>query len=144
MGRVLESFECTDRACQRHTPEAERVLVSALLERPGASSESGPPTGHDLSTQLECTYRASWHGDQGLDPTARAIRKTKLDNVALVPASLLPFKHEWQAIANELPKGGILVVLPSSRKPHRIALETAENLKDRGQAVTILSTQHFR
>ena len=28
-----------------------------------------------------------------------------LDNIALVPASLLPFKPTYQAIANELPRG---------------------------------------
>jgi hypothetical protein len=73
----------------------------------------------------------------------RAIRKAKLDNVALVPASLLPFKDEWQEIANQLPKGNILVVLPSSSKQQRIAEQTAENLKDRGQHVTTLAASRF-
>ena len=32
----------------------------------------------------------------------RALRKAKLDNVAIVPASLIPFKRQWQEYANTL------------------------------------------
>jgi hypothetical protein len=33
----------------------------------------------------------------------KAVRKARLDNVALVPASLLPRKGKYQRIANNLP-----------------------------------------
>jgi len=39
----------------------------------------------------------------------RAIRKAKLDNIALVPASLLPLKGKYQTIANNLPGRGVLI-----------------------------------
>jgi hypothetical protein len=39
----------------------------------------------------------------------RAIRKAKLDNIALVPASLLHRKGKYQTIANNLPGQGVLL-----------------------------------
>ena len=49
----------------------------------------------------------------------KAVRKARLDNVALVPASLLPKKGKYQTIANNLPKGGILIC--QTQKKQRIA-----------------------
>ena len=60
----------------------------------------------------------------------KAIRRAqvKLDNVALIPGNLLPFKSAYQEIANGLPKGGILIVLPHElkNKGHRIVTVSAE------------------
>ncbi|MFL5697903.1 MAG: hypothetical protein ACJ797_12490 [Ktedonobacteraceae bacterium] len=39
----------------------------------------------------------------------RALRKAKLDNIALVPASLLSQKVKYQTIANNLPGEGVLI-----------------------------------
>ena len=39
----------------------------------------------------------------------RAVRKAKLDNIALVPASLLYQKGKYQTIANNLPGQGVLI-----------------------------------
>jgi hypothetical protein len=39
----------------------------------------------------------------------RAIRKARLDNIALVPASLLFHKGKYQTIANNLPGRGVLI-----------------------------------
>jgi hypothetical protein len=39
----------------------------------------------------------------------KALRKARLDNIAIVPASLLPFKTTWQKAANTLPKRGVLL-----------------------------------
>ena len=38
-----------------------------------------------------------------------ALRKAKLDNIALVPASLLFKKGKYQTIANNLPGKGVLI-----------------------------------
>jgi hypothetical protein len=37
------------------------------------------------------------------------VRKARLDNIALVPASLLPLKDAYQTIANNLPGRGVLI-----------------------------------
>jgi len=75
----------------------------------------------------------------GFTPPPRAVRKAKLDNLALVPASLLPYKEEYQAIANQQPPGTTLVVLPAGDSLPRRALQTvATRLRDQGQPVRII------
>ena len=49
----------------------------------------------------------------------RAIRKAKLDNIALVPASLLFQKGKYQTIANNLPGRGVLIC--ETEKKERIS-----------------------
>ena len=39
----------------------------------------------------------------------KALRKARLDNIALVPASLLTQKGRYQTIANNLPGRGVLI-----------------------------------
>ena len=48
----------------------------------------------------------SWHRPP------RAVRRARLDNIAIVPGSLLPYKAAYQALANRLPPGDVLIVLP--------------------------------
>ncbi len=70
----------------------------------------------------------------------RAIRKAKLDNLALIPGSLLAFKEEWQDLANKLPEGSILIILPSSNGSARQTLEkVSRSMKAKGQRVATLS-----
>jgi hypothetical protein len=49
----------------------------------------------------------------------KAVRKARLDNIALVPASLLPKKGKYQRIANNLPRGSVLIC--QVQKKQRIA-----------------------
>ncbi|GEM_PF-1214461 len=51
------------------------------------------------------------------------IKKAKLDNLALVPASLLPFKAQWQAIANSHPQGTVFIILPPADAPQRKTID---------------------
>jgi hypothetical protein len=68
-----------------------------------------------------------------------ALKRARLDNLALVPANLLPYKAQWQQLANELPKGDILIILPDADQKLRQAIETvAKQLKTAGQRVTTL------
>jgi hypothetical protein len=72
----------------------------------------------------------------------QAIRHAQLDNLALVPASLLPYKDQYQHLANDLPKGEILIILPDTdlrQSRIRQAVEKVANqLKASGQRVTTL------
>jgi hypothetical protein len=73
-------------------------------------------------------------------PPPRAIRKVKLDNLVLVPASLLPFKAEYQAIANQEAAGTTLVVVPLSDTPYRRRIrELAERMVANGRRIKILA-----
>jgi hypothetical protein len=65
----------------------------------------------------------------------------KLDNVVLVPASLLPYKEHWQVIANDLPKGEFLIVLPCQAKPQIVAKSVASRLREKGMHVMVISEE---
>ena len=66
------------------------------------------------------------------------------DNLALVPGSILPFKAQWQAIANNLPKGNILIVLPPTNRPQRKVFEKVASLLEAdGQRVITISAEQF-
>lgn len=74
----------------------------------------------------------------------RALRKARLGNVTLVPASLLPFREQYQQIANDLPSGSVLICLPPSEKPQRLVLErVASDLRAEGYHVTTLPATQF-
>jgi len=75
-----------------------------------------------------------------LSPPPRSLRRATLDNLVLAPASLLPYKAEYQAIANRQAPGTVLVVLPVGDSLPRRTLElVASRLKAKGQRVQILS-----
>ncbi len=74
----------------------------------------------------------------------RAVRKARLDNLALVPASLLPFKEQWQEVANSKDTEHVLIVLPIHEKRPRSVLEqVAAELREKGHQVTTLSAERF-
>ncbi len=65
-------------------------------------------------------------------------------NLALVPGSLLAQRALWQQLANSLPTGGVLVVLPVADGPQRRALlSAAVFLQVAGHQVTTLPADTF-
>jgi hypothetical protein len=77
----------------------------------------------------------------------RALRRpqVRLDNIALVPAHLLPRKAEYQAIANQLPDGEILLVLPPPDSRERTTMErVAQLFRAKGRHVTVLTEERLR
>lgn len=80
-----------------------------------------------------------------LAPPPKALRKAKLDNLTLVPGNLLPFKAKYQAIANDLPAGEVLVILPAGDRPVRKTIQTVVDLvRAKGQRVTTVSAEQLR
>ncbi len=70
--------------------------------------------------------------------------QVQLDNVALVPAHLLPRKAEYQALANELPRGDILLVLPPADSPELTTMQrVAETFRAKGRHVTVLTEERL-
>jgi hypothetical protein len=68
-----------------------------------------------------------------------ALHKAHLDNLAIVPASRLPNKAEWQVLANTLPAGSTLIVLPHKSGAARAALERiSRSLAVHGSRVTTI------
>jgi len=66
----------------------------------------------------------------------KTLLKAKLDNIAIVPASLLGVKALWQTAANTLPKGGVLLCHTQQNTRQRRLLErVGETFRQQGHAV---------
>jgi hypothetical protein len=69
----------------------------------------------------------------------KALRKAKLDNIALVPASLLYQKGKYQTIANNLPGRGVLICETDKKERISHILErVASYFRQNGHFVRIL------
>src|SRR3989440_2454949 len=64
----------------------------------------------------------------------RTLQKARLDNIALVPASLLPLKGTYQPLANTLPTGSVLCV-PGTLKQQKIIAAITQFFRDHGRSV---------
>ncbi len=76
----------------------------------------------------------------------RALRRpqVRLDNLTLVPASLLPRKADYEAIADRLPHGEVLLVLPPADSPERTTMQrVAQLFRAKGRHVTILTEERL-
>ena len=72
----------------------------------------------------------------------KAVRKARLDNIALVPASLLVTnqdKAKYQTITSNLPRGGVLLCeSPQQPRIARLLDRVAEFLREKGHVVRVL------
>src|SRR5437763_13281732 len=64
----------------------------------------------------------------------RTLRTARLDNIALVPASLLPLKGTYQPLANQLPTGSVLCV-PGTLRQRTIMATVTKFFTDHGHTV---------
>ncbi len=85
------------------------------------------------------TYRAQTVFDYHMVKPPQVVRKAQLDNIALVPASLLSHKEKYKTITSNLPKGGVLIC-ETEQKPQisRILSQVAAFLREKGHVVRIL------
>jgi len=67
------------------------------------------------------------------EPPTR-LKKARLDNIALVPASLLKNKAIYQLIANSLPTGSVLAV-PGTLRQQKIIAKVTSFFRDHGRSV---------
>ncbi len=70
----------------------------------------------------------------------KALKHAQMDNIALVPASLLlKEKDKYQTIAGNLPRGGVLIC-ETPHTPHiaRILSRVAAFLREKGHVVRML------
>jgi hypothetical protein len=74
----------------------------------------------------------------------KALRKAKLDNIALVPASLLFQKGKYQTIANNLPGRGVLICqTDKEERITRILERVAVFFRQKGHVVKTLPHSLF-
>src|SRR5260370_14223595 len=73
------------------------------------------------------------------EPPAR-LKKARLDNIALVPASLLPLKGTYQTVANSYPTGSVLCVSGTAKQQKIIATIT-QFFRDHGRSVITIPVE---
>jgi hypothetical protein len=72
----------------------------------------------------------------------RALLRARLDNIAIVPASMLPLKALWQKVANQLPQGGVLLChSPKNARQTKLLERVEKVLKQQGYAVMNVPTE---
>ena len=70
----------------------------------------------------------------------KAILKARLDNIAIVPASMLPLPQTLKEKVNTLPKGGVFLCYAQENTRQRQILERVEEtFRERGHTVMHLS-----
>ena len=75
-----------------------------------------------------------------LNHPPQAVSRAKLDNLALVPGSLLSQKDKWRGLLDELPAGSRLIILPSADSSARRTLQkVSSSLQAKGKRVTTVS-----
>jgi hypothetical protein len=72
----------------------------------------------------------------------KALLNARMDNIAIVPASLLGLKALWQTAANTLPQGGVLLCHSQQNPRQRKLLErVGETFREQGHAVMNLPVE---
>ena len=73
------------------------------------------------------------------------MQRARTDTITLVPASLLPFKEQWQPLARSLPTGAALLVVPDTETPLRRTMRRlVPQLRAQGRHVTAASSGQFK
>jgi hypothetical protein len=66
----------------------------------------------------------------------KALLKARMDNIAIVPASMLGLKALWQTAANTLPQGGVLLCHSQQNTRQKKLLErVGETFREHGHIV---------
>jgi hypothetical protein len=75
-----------------------------------------------------------------LTNSPKAILKARLDNIAIVPASMLPLPQALKEKVNTLPKGGVFLCYAKENSRQRKILERVEEtFREQGHAVKSMS-----
>jgi hypothetical protein len=74
----------------------------------------------------------------------RALRRAKLDNIAIVPASMLSSKQSLKEQVNKLPQGEVLLChTKENTKQRRVLQRVKEVFRRLGYAVTLLPMEQM-
>ena len=68
-----------------------------------------------------------------------ALRRARLDNIAIVPGNLLSRMAGWQRILDTLPNGTVLIVAPKQKTQRDAAVSLARTFAKQGKAVRLVS-----
>jgi hypothetical protein len=78
-------------------------------------------------------------------PQALRRRGVRLENIALVPASLLPYRRQYQALANTLPHGTVLLVFSRRQaKQRQLLVRLASGFAAHGHQIATRTAEEVR
>ncbi len=82
--------------------------------------------------------------DRDQPPRVLPWRGIRSNNLTVVPASMLPFKRDWQLLANRLEPGGTLFVVPAGETPLKRSMRRlAGVLRAKGHAIAAVPSDTF-
>ena len=85
-------------------------------------------------------YRYNREYGYRLTNPPKALLKARLDNIAIVPASMLPLAEPLKEKVNTLPKGGVFLCYAQENSRQRKILERVEEtFREHGHVVRSLS-----
>jgi hypothetical protein len=73
----------------------------------------------------------------------RRLQRARMDNIAIVPASLLFQRSRVKAAANRLPTGSVLLCQPTQEKQRRTLASVAAYFRNHGHQVITISVASF-
>ncbi len=73
----------------------------------------------------------------------KRLQRARMDNIAIVPASLLFQRGKVKAAANRLPIGSVLLCTPTLPKQRKVLETVANFFREYGHQVTILPYSQF-
>jgi hypothetical protein len=86
------------------------------------------------------TYRFNRGYQYRFTTPPKALLKARLDNIAIVPASMLPLSKILKEKVNTLPKGGVfLCYAPENSRQRKIIERVGETFREHGHVVRSLS-----
>jgi hypothetical protein len=86
------------------------------------------------------SYRGNRSYRYRLTNPPKALLNARLNNIAIVPASMLPLPHTLKEQVNTLPKGGVFLCYAKENSRQRKILErVGETFREQGHAVTSMS-----
>ena len=85
-------------------------------------------------------YRINRSYQYRLTNPPKVLLKARLDNIAIVPASMLPLTETLKEKVNTLPKGGVFLCYAQENSRQRKILERVEEtFREQGHAVKSIS-----
>jgi hypothetical protein len=84
-------------------------------------------------------YRFNRGYRYGLTKPPKALLKARMDNISIVPASMLPLTKILKEKVNRLPKGGVFLCYAKENSRQRMILERVEEtFREQGHVVRSL------
>jgi hypothetical protein len=75
----------------------------------------------------------------------KALSHARLDNIAIIPASMLPFRQALQELVNNLPEGAVFLCHSQENTRQRRLLErVGQAFREQGHAVVNMPLERFQ